>query len=59
MQLGAQQAALGVDGFCNALIESKALFGVERRAEAVPQHRHIADNDHCAAARGDGTIASD
>ena len=59
MQLGAYQTALGVYRFDDALVKGEPLFGVQRRAEAVVADRHIAQNDHRAAALGNRAIARD
>ena len=53
VELGAEQAALGVDGVDHGPVPGSALFGVEGGAEAVGQHRHISQDDHGAAPRGD------
>ena len=54
MQLGTDQATLLVDGAGEPGIPGKFLFGIERRPESVFAHRHISDDDHGAAAPGNG-----
>jgi len=54
VELGADHAAVAVGGVDESLVVGGALFGEEVGAEAVPAHRHIAQDDHGAAAGGDG-----
>ena len=57
MKLCAELASLPVDGICQGLVKGKAFLGIERGAEAVREHRHIADDDHGAASCGDSAQA--
>ena len=53
VELGAQFAPVGMDGVCQRFVEGKALLGVQGGAEAMRQHRYVADDDHGAASGGD------
>ena len=53
VELGAEEAALPVDGVGQGAVEGPALLRVEGGDKGVGQHRHVADDDHGAAPRGD------
>ena len=52
VELGADLAAVLVGSLADLLIEGKALFVKQRLFEPALGHRHVADDDHGAAALG-------
>ena len=54
VELGTQLTPVGVDGVGQAPVEGPALLGVQAGDKVLGQHRHIADDDHGTASRGDG-----
>ena len=53
MELGADLTAVFVGSLADLLIEGKALFVKQGLLKPALGHRHVADDDHGAAAGGD------